>query len=255
MFTRKHRWGMAVVLAILVFNIIPSSHAIAQTRSRIEAKTITLGLVSEINQKEIEEHFRPLVLYVAKKLSSTSTIEGKVVVVPTQSRLASLLTERKTDFYFESPYPTYSINNVYGAGKLLLRRWKGGVADYHSMIFTKKDGDTKRLEDLRGKIIAFEDPESTSGYFLAKSFLSRKGFKLSRKAKIEANVARREVGYIFASSQDKLIDLVLTKQAAAGAFSSDDYAALNEGKKSDITVLAETASLPRHLVSIRKDLD
>src|SRR5262245_34741980 len=254
MFITKPMSRAAVVLAILAFSVIPEFRVAAQTRGKIEAKTITLGLVSEINQKEIEEHFKPLASYVAKKLSSASTIEGRVVVAPTQSRLASLLTERKADFYFESPYPTYSINSVYGAGKLLLRRWKGGVADYHSMIFTKKDSDTKRLEDLRGRMIAFEDPESTSGYFLAKSYLSRKGFKLSQKSKIDASVARREVGYIFASSQDKLVELVLAKKAAAGAFSSDDYAALGDTKKADVTVLAETASLPRHLVSVRKDL-
>ena len=58
----------------------------------------------------------------------------------------------------ESPHPTYLINNVYGSGKLLLRRWKGGMADYHGIIYTNKSGDTKRLEDLRVKLIDFEYP-------------------------------------------------------------------------------------------------
>jgi phosphonate transport system substrate-binding protein len=51
------------------------------------------------------------------------------------------------------------------------------------------------------------------------------------------------------------MDLVLTDQVAAGAFSDDDYAALEETKKSDLVILAETERLPRHLLSIRKDLD
>ena len=154
----------------------------------------------------------------------------------------------------ESPYPTYLINDVYGAGKLFLRRWKGGMADYRALIFTKTDGDTKRLEDLKGKIIAFEDPESTSGYHLPKLLLTRNGFTLSPAARIDAKVRRGEIGYVFASSQDKLMDLVLTKKVAAGAFSNDDYARLDESKRSAITVLAETASLPRHLVSVRRNL-
>jgi phosphonate transport system substrate-binding protein len=128
------------------------------------------------------------------------------------------------------------------------------MADYHTIIFTKKNGDTKRLEDLRGKIIAFEDPESTSGHFLPMHFLSRKGFKLAEKKQIAVDVSRDEVGYFFANSQDKLVDLVLTKQVAAGAFSNDDYAALEAGKKAEVVILGETASLPRHLVSVRKDL-
>ena len=251
----EHVRRLAVVPAlVLFFDIIVGSRAVGQTPGRLEANTITLGIVAETNQKEIEKHFQDFVRYLAKKLSSASKIEGKIVVTPTQSRLASLLTERKADFYMESPHPTYMINSVYGAGKLLVRRWKGGMADYHSVIFTKRNSETKRLEDLKGKIIGFEDPESTSGYFLPKLLLTKKGFKLSRQAQIDAKVSPGEVGYIFVHSQGKLVDLVLTKQVAAGAFSNDDYGTLDGSKKSDITILAETASLPRHLVSVRKDL-
>jgi len=256
MFVTRQTRRLAVVYAIatLLFDIILGFHAVGQTPGGVEAKTITLGIVAPMNQKEIEEHFRDFVRYVARKLSSASAIEGRIVVAPTQSGLANLLTEQKVDFYMESPYPTYLINNVYGAGKLLLRRWKGGMAEYHALIFTKRNSETKRLEDLRGKIIAFEDPGSTSGHFLPKFFLSRRGFKLSEKTRIEPNVSPEEVGYIFAYSQDKLVDLVLTRQVAAGAFSNDDYATLDERKKSDITILAETDRLPRHLLSIRRDL-
>ncbi len=239
---------------ILFFELILGSGASAQMQHGLEAKTITLGMIAETNQKEVEAHFRDFVRYVGRKMSASSKIDSNVMIASTHSRLASMLTERRADFYMESPYPTYSINHVYGAGKLLLRRWKGGMADYHALIFTRADGDTKRLEDLKGKIIAFEDPESTSGHFLPKLLLTRKGFTVSRIARTDANVAAGEIGYVFAASQDKLMDLVLTKKVAAGAFSNDDYAALDQSKKSMITILGETASLPRHLVSVRKNL-
>ena len=256
MFVTRQTRRLAFVysIATLLFDITLGFHAVGQTPGKVEAKTITLGIVAPMNQKEVEEHFRDFVSYVARKLSSAPAIEGRIVVAPTQSGLANLLTEQKVDFYMESPYPTYLINNVYGAGKLLLRRWKGGMAEYHAVIFTKKNSETRRLEDLRGKIIAFEDPGSTSGHFLPKFFLSRRGFKLSEKTRIEPNVSPGEVGYIFVYSQDKIVDLVLIKSVAAGAFSNDDYATLDERKKSDITILAETDRLPRHLLSIRRDL-
>ncbi|MGH7795598.1 MAG: phosphate/phosphite/phosphonate ABC transporter substrate-binding protein [Candidatus Binatia bacterium] len=250
----KRARKIAVFFPILLFDVVLGSRAMGQTPGRVEAKTITLGIVAETNQKEVEEHFRDFVRYVARNLSSASAIEGRIVVALTQPRLARLLTEKKADFYMESPYPTYLINNVYGAGKLLLRRWKGGMSEYESLIFTKRNSETKRLEDLRGRIIAFEDPGSTSGHFLPKFFLSRRGFKLSPKTRIEPNLSPGEVGYIFAYSQDKLVDLVLTEQVAAGAFSNDDYAALDASKKSEITILTRTDRLPRHLLSIRRDL-
>jgi phosphonate transport system substrate-binding protein len=67
-------------------------------------------------------------------------------------------------------------------------------------------------------------------------------------------VTPAEIGYIFASSQEKLVNLVLTNQAAGGAFSDDDYAKLEDKTKAEIGVLAQTERLPRYLVSIRKDL-
>jgi phosphonate transport system substrate-binding protein len=256
MFVAQYARTQIVVPVIILFlDIILGSRAVGQISAGSETKTITWGIVTERNQKEIEAHSRDFVRYLAKKLSSSSEIEGKIVVAPSPSRLATLLTERKADFYMESSRPTYMINSVYGAGKLLLRRWKGGMADYHSAIFTMSNGEIKKLDDLKGKIIAFEDPESTSGFFLPKLFLTKKGFKVSPKRQIDAKVSSGEVGYIFAQSQRKVVDLVLTKQVAAGAFSNDDYATLDGEKKSNISILAETASLPRHLVSVRKNLN
>lgn len=249
---KKHAVWRIFVPALLMLGMALDSPAMGQARQT--ANTITLGLVAGVNQKQVEEHFQEFVRYLARKLSSNVKFEGRVVVVPTESRLADLLSEKKADFYMESPHPTYMINSVYGAGKLLLRRWKGGLADYHALIFTRKNGATKHLEDLHGKMIAFEDPESTSGYFLPKLLLSKKGLKLAQMNRIEPNVPRGELGYIFAFTQEKLVDWVLSQQVAAGAFSNDDYAALEDGKRAVLLILAETASLPRHLVSIRKDL-
>ena len=179
-------------------------------------------------------------------------MEGKVIIASTPSELAKLLGQQKVDFYMESTYSTYVINDVQGAGKLLLRRWQRGKPEYQSLIFTKRNSEVNRLDDLRGKIIVFEDPESTSGYFLPKFFLLRNGFKLSEKGRLDASVAPGEIGYIFASSQQKLVDLVLTTQAAGGAFSDDDYAKLDEKTKADVSVLAQSERLPRHLLRSEK---
>ena len=191
--------------------------------------------------------------YLASKLASASDIEGKVVIAPTPFQLARLIEQKKVDFYMESPYPTYLINDVHGVAKLLLRRWKGGMAEYRSLIFTKRNGEINRLEDLRGKVLVFEDPESTSGHFLPKSFLRRKGFKFADKSRFDPYASPTDIGYLFAYSQEKLVDWVLSKKAAAGAFSDDDFARLDENKRSDITILAQTEPLPRHFISVRKD--
>jgi phosphonate transport system substrate-binding protein len=249
----KHQ-RLIIVVASLLLGLSLGSNLVAQTSNRSEAKTITLGIVSEINQKEIEAHYGDFVRYVGRKLSSGSDVEGRVLIAATPAELAKLLGQQKVDFYMESVYPTYIINDVEDAGKLLLRRWQRGKPEYQSLIFTNRNSGVNRLDDLRGKIIVFENPKSTSGYFLPKFFLQRNGFKLSEKSGSDANVAPAEIGYIFALSQEKLVNLVLTNQAAGGAFSDDDYARVDDKAKAELGILAQTERLPRYLVSIRKDL-
>lgn len=254
MIMRIHARQLAVLPAIaaLVCGFFAASAA-GQAPERVKAQTVSLGIVSELSRAQVADHFSDFVRYVARKLGSSSDVEGKVVIASTPFQLARLIEQKKVDFYMESPYPTYLVNDVQGVAKLMLRRWKGGMAEYRSLIFTKKNGEINRLEDLRGKVIVFESPESTSGHFLPKHFLTRKGFKFIDKSRFNSEALPTDIGYLFAGSQEKVVDWVLTKKAAAGAFSDDDYARLDEKKRSDIIILAETERLPRHLVSVRKD--
>lgn len=250
----QHKRSVIFAFAVLLSSGICGAASAGQTTGPIKSKTITLGLVSGTAQKEVETHFQDFVRYVAGKLGSRQKIEGKVVVVTAPLQMARLLEEKKIDFYMESPYPTYLINKQ-GAAVLLLRRWKSGMAEYRGLIFSKKGGETSGLEQLRGKLIAFEDPGSTSGYFLPKVLLLKKGFKLSEKARRDVKIGPKEIGYIFGSTDANVVNLVLSSQVSAGAFSNDDYGALDDAKKAEIVILAQTEPFPRHLVSVRKDLD
>jgi len=210
-------------------------------------------MVSEVNQSLIVDRFSDFVHYLAARLATKPEIEGKVVIAPTPFQLARLIDQKRIDFYMESPYPTYLINSVQGVARLMARRWKGGIAEYRSLIFTAKSSEISSLEELKGKILVFEDPESTSGHFLPKYFLTRKGFKFADKSRFNPEALPTDIGYLFVGSQDKVIDWVLAQKAAAGAISSDDYARLDAKKRAVITILAETEPLPRHLLSVRKN--
>lgn len=243
-------FGFAALFLSLFFR--PATAA--QITSQVKVKSITLGLVSATSQKEIEAHFQEFVRYLARKLGPGTDTEAKVVIVPTPLQMAKFLEEKRIDFYMESPYPTYLINKQ-GAAVLLLRRWKSGMAEYRGLIFSRKDEGTTRLEQLRGKMLAFEDPGSTSGYFLPKVLLLKKGLRLSEKPKPDAKVGPKEIGYVFASTDDNVVNLVLSRRVAAGAVSDDDYGRLEDPRKAETLILAQTDLFPRHLVSVRKGLD
>ena len=217
------------------------------------AKPLVLGVIFQGASQPVENHFRPLVEYVVHNLSPAGETKGVIIVAPSTGQMIKLLEEKRVDFYIESPYPTYLINRL-GAAKLLLRAWKGGMAEYRSLIVTSKQSGVTEPKELRGKVIAFEDPGSTSGYFLPKLFLLKKGFSVSEQPSLKSKVSAREIGYIFANTSDDVVNLVLQQKVSAGAFSTDDYAGLEDRNKPLISILSETESVPRHLVSVRKDL-
>lgn len=254
--TRRRRIFRAAFgcMFVALLACLSGGQAAAQASKGAETKAIHLGLVSEINKTAIEEQFRDFVGYVSRRISPGSESDAKVIIAPTPFEMARLLEQRRVDYYFESVYPTYTINYVHGAGKTLLRRWKGGAAEYQSLIFTKRDGGIKQLADLRGKTVVFEDPGSTSGYLMPKLFMARNGYKLVEKKSYDPNMVPTDIQYSFAYLRSRLIEAVLTKQAAAGAISDDDYAGLDEKRKSELVILAQTEKLPRHLVSVRADL-
>jgi phosphate/phosphite/phosphonate ABC transporter binding protein len=251
--TKSQHFPSICTAVVLFLSIAHIGNAAEKAPQPLNLKSLTMGLVFQNPGEPVPESLREFVNYVARKLSSTAAISGTVVVAPTASQMVKLLEEKRVDFYMESPHATYLINRL-GSANLLLRRWKGGMGEYRSIIFTNKESGIRRVEELRGKMIAFEDSGSTSGYFMPKLLLLNKRLILTEKPGLDAKVATKEVGYFFAGSDKNILNFVLAKKVAAGAFSNDDYAGVAEKEKSAISILAESASLPRHLVSIRKDL-
>ena len=132
------RWLSIIAITTLLYGVTLGSNAAGQTPNRVEVRTLSLGIVSEVNQKEIEGYYRDFVGYVTRKLSSAPDVGGKVIVASTPSELAKLLGQQKVDFYMESTYSTYVINDVQGAGKLLLRRWQRGKPEYKAYFCERK---------------------------------------------------------------------------------------------------------------------
>lgn len=244
---------VSVVFFVAILLLTTELKAEAQVKESVSVKTLTLGVVFQGAPEPVAERFRALAEYTGRKLAPTGEIKSTVVVAPNATQLMKLLEEKRVDFYLESPFPTYLINRS-GTANLLLRRWKSGMTEYRSNIFARKASRIARLEDLRGKMIAFEDPGSTSGYFLPKLLLFEKGFPVVEKPRIEAKVSAREIGYVFAATDQNVVKLVLQDKVAAGAISNDDYASLDETTKASLLILVESESLPRHLVSVRRAL-
>jgi len=216
------------------------------------AGPLNIGSISSEPVAEIRK-FLPFARYLAKELQSEEIDQGKIIVANNIPQMANFLREGNVDLYIDSPFPVLAASRLSGS-KFLLRRWKKGSAQYHSVIFTKNDGVISRLEDLRGKIVAFEEPFSSSGYFFPKVALMQEGFKLVPKGNASDPVGRDEVGYIFSLDDENTMVWVLRGKVVAGAM--DDQSYLREARRhiNSLKVVYKDPPLPRHIVSYRANL-
>jgi phosphonate transport system substrate-binding protein len=135
----------------------------------------------------------------------------------------------------------------------LLRRWKNGGSDYKSVFFTRKDSRLTLLDHLGGKVIAFDEPFSSFGYFVPKVELLKITFMVLPDRPGAASVSGDEVRYIFTGGDTNTIFKVANGGVAAGAVAGERYHASARNLNS-LKILHETASMPRQLVSHRADL-
>lgn len=244
------RYLKAVLLVLLLecfifLPFIPSARA--------EEGILSIGSISVEPKEEVAE-WQPFVDYVASHLEEAGINKGECVVAESMNKMANLIKKGEVDVFIDSPFPTIRVCKLSGA-KPFLRRWKKGVKEYSSVIFVRRDNNIDTIEDLKGKIVAFEESFSTSSYFLPKATLMKEGLTLAEKKDFMSSVSSNEVGYVFSGDDETTMVWVLRKRVSGGALHSTDFEQLAKDGISELKILTETINVPRQVVSHRADLN
>jgi len=223
----------------------PEQSTLVPVANLTKDQILTIGIVSPDPAGTIAG-FQPMMDYMAKQLSEQGIVKGNVVVTPDLDTMVQKLKSGDVDLFYESPYGALYVYEKAEAIPLLVG-WRKGVGEYHAFVMVRKDSGITSIQGLQGKLIAFADQGSTTGYFLPKAFMITSGLRLSE---ISANgtVAADEVGYMFAGSADNMITAVLQGKVVGGAEESSVYDALKQADKDQIVVVAQTKDVPRSLI-------
>ena len=207
---------------------------------------IVLGDISDEPVKKIGR-YQPMADYLANQLGKFGIGVGEVKIAPDIETMAQMLKDGEVDLYFDSLYPAILVREQAG-GDIILRRWKKGKAEYNSIFFTRSDQGLTSLADLKGKIIGFEEPFSTSGYFVPLVYLLEAGFKPIEKRQVTSSVKKNEVGYTFTSDDENTIQWVIRNKVAGGVVDSTTFSEIPPETRQMLTILAETEKVPRQVV-------
>jgi phosphonate transport system substrate-binding protein len=109
--------------------------------------------------------------------------------VPMRAQVASdyagvveALRSRRVDLAFVHPVGYVLANREAGCLILVRDIWQGKTA-YTARFYVRRDSGIQRVEDLRGKTVAFVDPASSSGYIYPMMLLIKQGLVRDRDPK------------------------------------------------------------------------
>jgi len=219
-------------------------------RSRI----IVLGDIDADEPTKKVRRFTPLADYLAKNLAEFGLREGRVRIARDIQEMGNLLKEGEVDVYFDSGFPTLAAQQI-SDSEVILRRWKQGDPEYWSTFIVRRDSGIDGVEDFVGKVVAFEEPYSTSGFVLPAGTLIQRGFLLKRVSGPNQLVGPDVIGYVFSRDEENTVELVLQGRVAGGGVSNQDYQNLPDELMDQLVALDRTITVPRQLVSVRPGLD
>jgi len=237
---------LSILSPLPLFLLLAFGHALAA-----EERFLVFGRVHDDPVTAIK-YRQGFVDYIAKKLAPLGITGGRILVVEKMHLLARAIREGKVDLFHDSVVPTMVLSKWSGSIPIL-RQWKYEEADYYSVILVRKDSGINSLSDLKGKVIAFDEPHSTSAHILPRMLLAEKKLKLVQVI-APGGAEPDAVGFIH-SSDDNAPHLLVLGKVDAAATSHREFQILRPEIRDGLKIIARTKSVPRQVISVRKDLD
>jgi phosphonate transport system substrate-binding protein len=175
----------------------------------------------------------------AKTLTEVSGVPVRGLVASDYAGVIEALRSKRVELAFVHPVGYVLANREAGCRILVRDVWQGKTA-YTARFYVRKDRGIQRLEDLRGKTVAFVDPASSSGYIYPMVLLIKQGLVRDRDPKSFFKDA------LFSGTHEAALQAVLHGRVDAAA-SFDTAPALHlkdPALIAQLTFVGETAEIP-----------
>lgn len=183
-------------------------------------------------------------------LGRLAGVPVRVTVASDYAAVIEALRNRTADLAFVHP-AGYVLAHREAKAAIIARNLWHGKASFTARFFVRADSGLARLEDLRGKTIAFIDPASSSGYIYPMVLLIQRGLVRNKDPK----TFFREV--VYAGSHDAGMRALLNGHVDALAsfdLAREQYLK-DPAERARITWVAETEPIPEAGIAGRQGLD
>lgn len=237
----QHRAGLGLALGLMV------ALGLTADASGAEApKQLVMAVTPSNIPTELFKASQAFAAELGKKLG----LPIKVYMPTDYLGVVEALRNKTADMAFVHPAGYVFSSREAKAQIVAVDVWHGKTS-YTSRFFVRKDSNFKRLEDLRGKNIAFVDPGSTSGYVYPMVMLIKKGLVKDRDPKTFFKEA------MFAGTHEAaLLALLNGSVDAVASFDLAPQQYLKDKERIEkLTYVAETEPIPEAGMCVREGLD
>jgi phosphonate transport system substrate-binding protein len=156
---------------LIATSLLAASPAAADYKK--EFKELRFGITSSENEKDSMQRFAALGTYLESRLGLPVTIHRGT----DYAAVVEALRAKKVEFARMGPAAYARAAQLMGKGVVPVAKEMDldGAVGYHSVIVVKADSPVKSIVDLKGKSLAFADPNSGSGYMAPSYFLAKDG--------------------------------------------------------------------------------
>lgn len=170
----KMRRSLRSVFMALVLSLVCVSGSSQEKDKKAEDKPassreITIGLVPMLGKEQTAQKFEPLVRHLEKALG----MKVKVEVTESAAKLVGLMLLKRVDFAYMGPLNYVDAHRLAGAEVLAVELSPEGKPGYYSILVSARKSGIKNLDQAKGKVFAFTDSDSTSGFMMPNIYFLR----------------------------------------------------------------------------------
>ena len=118
--------------------------------------------------------------YIAKRLEEKTGLKFKVAVPTSYAAVIEAMGTEEADIAFLATFAYILANEKYNA-QVELMTVRNDLNKYRGQFIAGTNSGINTINDIEGKIIAYTDAASTSGYIYPSSMLKQKGIKPARE--------------------------------------------------------------------------
>lgn len=249
----------SVLLAVAASTMIASVGVANASDWKAKYPELTFAMVPGENAGDTNARWTPMMDYLSKTL-------GVKVSLRIVNDYAAVIEGQKAGNIHVALYGPASYARAYKIGAdispFALEVSKSAGKGYYSVLYVKKDSPYKKIEDLKGKPVAFVDPNSTSGNNVPRFEMNKLGLdpdkffsKVVYSGTHENSVLALQQGTVDAAfnAWDSETSSTLTKMETKGMAKYSDYRIIFKSAQIINSPLAYLNSLPDDMKSAIRD--